>query len=113
MLVEVPTPNLDGVEPRIVEDRVVGNLEHAALLADVEASEPRDGLREVVLGLGIVRGPAAVAPAAPTTAVVEHAREMELARRPPRGAVQVIARRYERGGRRQDRDAKSRCQPNH
>ena len=53
-VVQVPAADLDRVEPRIVEDRVVRDLEHASLLADLDAREPADAQREVILGVGLV-----------------------------------------------------------
>ena len=94
-LVEGPASDLDGVEPRVVEDRVVGHAQHARLLADVDACETAYAEMEVILRLGIIDGPAAVAVPEPVGAsgaavAIEHPHEVELRRRLRRRATEVV-----------------------
>src|SRR5690606_10562463 len=53
----MPAPDLDGIEPRIIEQIVVAQAHHARL-ADLDARQAGYGAPEVDLGLGIVHEPA-------------------------------------------------------
>src|SRR5690606_32581173 len=57
LIVEMPAPDLDGIEPRIIEQIVVAQAHHARL-ADLDARQAGYGTPEVDLGLGIVHEPA-------------------------------------------------------
>lgn len=58
-IAERPGADLDGVEPRVIEQVVGVRAHNVAVRVHVDARQPLDRLREVVLGAGIVGGPAA------------------------------------------------------
>src|SRR5690606_10737895 len=86
--VQVPLTDLDGVQPRIVEQPVVAQVDDVGL-PELDAGQPLDGLPEVDLRLGVVDSPGT--PPEPPEAEIEagvgvlQAREVELSiRRVPR-----------------------------
>jgi len=75
---ERPVTDLDGIQPRVVEQLVAVRAHDVTVRMDVDARQPLDRLREVDLRGGIIGIPAAVA--ATSAAVIREARERPFLR---------------------------------